>query len=352
MRRTRRRLPAPRPPRAGADASARRGGPIDPASAVATFIAEAQLPAQGSFIKLWAPSDYVLVVSESENFYRQLSKSYRFIPVDFPNLDGQIAQCRTQRPAPYADSRTYMGTVHEAMREAYGSYVLLDVGGYLGRFSIEFALMLGARSENGFAGRIYCFEPSPMKHILGLNLDINGCRDVSIVEAAVTDADGTVDFRCNNQALISSRVRKFPSATSSSLVKARRADSFLKERGLQGEAVVAKIDVEGAEDLVLRGFGAGIDNLACAIVEYWPETFARPFGPGQTLAEFTFRNYHVLYIRNSLYPLYPLRLTTSTAELDAFLANTTNIDILMVRKNGAGAERLVERLLALQPLAK
>lgn len=315
---------------------------------IQAFLVQAELPLENDFIKLWTPSDYTLVISESESFYKGLSKSQQFIQADLANLDAQLANLTSRRAVRYLDSRSYLNVVHDVMSNIYGAYTVLDIGGYLGRFSIEFNLMIQATSIGNFLGDVFCFEPSPMKHLLDLNLLINNCSDVVAVNSAATDSDGFTQYHYNKDVFISGRVIDFRKAGSATTVQSCRIDTFLRQNDLEGRPTIAKIDVEGAEHLVLEGFGDELNYLECAIVEYWPDTFKTKFRGDRTLGSFLFENYYVLYLRNSLYPSFPMPLIETPKQLTPFLKARGNIDVLLIRKRSEAGQNLLDRLLAIE----
>lgn len=107
------------------------------------------------------------------------------------------------------------------------------------------ALMLAR--EVGDEGRVVAVEPSPHNAAAALrNRDLNGMRQVEVVQAAVSDREGTIAFnaRLNGQlddGSGSGGLLEVPSVTVDAL-----ADRF-------GIPDVVFLDVEGAELMALRG---------------------------------------------------------------------------------------------------
>jgi FkbM family methyltransferase len=144
----------------------------------------------------------------------------------------------------------------------------LDVGANAGVFSLAMAHAAGA------AGRVVAFEPNPAlvrRFCDSLALNPGLAPRIELDERAVSDEDGA-------------RVRFFPSldphnsGTSSLLAGAHgtRADHALEVQTVTLRAVLerrglprirlAKVDVEGVEDRVVRGMG---EALAAHRVEAW-----------------------------------------------------------------------------------
>jgi FkbM family methyltransferase len=126
---------------------------------------------------------------------------------------------------------------------------------------------LGAARRVGKGGRVYAFEPAPESvAILRRHVQLNGFDDrVEIVEAVVSDVDGTTPFyvygtsmsaslgRSNVEELSPQRFN-LPSAkmvATELTVMSLSLDRFAASRKIRPN--VMKIDVEGAELLVLTG---------------------------------------------------------------------------------------------------
>jgi FkbM family methyltransferase len=132
---------------------------------------------------------------------------------------------------------------------ASGKRVLfLDVGGDIGTYSV----VVGNRYKNDTID-IICFEPVPMNYeTLKQNIELNGLGDkVEVMETALMDGDiEHLEFSLNTSAPGSSGI----SGTGDTIeVKATRMDKAVGDRVAGYDAVVMKLDVEGAEENVLRG---------------------------------------------------------------------------------------------------
>ncbi len=119
--------------------------------------------------------------------------------------------------------------------------IALDIGANVGFYSLLFSRLVG---ENG---RVMAFEPLP-RNIMYLrkHLQLNKIANVEIYECAIADRDGVFSFdtsKHNAQARITER--------GNINVQARSLDSI--EREVDRAVALLKIDVEGAEILVLNG---------------------------------------------------------------------------------------------------
>lgn len=120
----------------------------------------------------------------------------------------------------------------------------VDVGANVGFISVQLARLVGP------AGRVHAFEPHPVTlDILRANLWRHGCANTTVHAAAASDRAGTVELLVDPEGLSGTRLG--PGGIT--------ADAVTVDETLAGAPVdVMKIDVEGAEALVLRGASATI----------------------------------------------------------------------------------------------
>jgi FkbM family methyltransferase len=155
-------------------------------------------------------------------------------------------------------------------RLARPGWTVLDVGANAGYFSLL------ARDLGGPRSRVVAFEPQKrVASMLRRTVDLNGARNLELVEAACGDQDGRVALATpsdpRNTGLATLRAGQVPGTTTAT-VPILRIDRFCAERRLAPDLM--KIDVEGTEDAVLRG-SAGLltDGLPRYVVcEVWPQT--------------------------------------------------------------------------------
>ena len=145
---------------------------------------------------------------------------------------------------------------------------VLDVGANIGAYTLLFATWAGP------SGRVVAFEPSPHSaEGLREHLRLNGVADrVEIVQAAVSNAEGTAWFDCSGpsgaNALIS-EARGGGAIT----VNTTTLDAYCESRGLRPSVI--KVDVEGAELDVLRGGRRTLAQPGLDIfVEFHPSVWA------------------------------------------------------------------------------
>jgi len=134
-------------------------------------------------------------------------------------------------------------------REVRPGSTCLDIGGWRGFHA-------GVMALSG-ASRVFVFEPLPMNcsRIRRL-IELNPGLPIELIEAAVSDEEGSAEFRTMTDSsmgkLSASSFRPRDEATGTIKVRVLKLDDLFAH-GLIGSPSVIKIDVEGAELLVLRG---------------------------------------------------------------------------------------------------
>ncbi|UTD26532.1 FkbM family methyltransferase [Bradyrhizobium sp. WD16] len=119
--------------------------------------------------------------------------------------------------------------------------LIADIGANIGLTAIIFARLVPR-------GRVFAFEPSPeTAAFLRQNIELNGLRNVTVVEAALGDAKGTVRF---NHAEVFSAGSRVVSEGGIE-VPALSLDDFCVQNGVRFDFL--KIDTEGYEPWVLTG---------------------------------------------------------------------------------------------------
>jgi FkbM family methyltransferase len=125
---------------------------------------------------------------------------------------------------------------------------ILDCGSHIGMSVLFFKKMYPDAT-------IIAFEPDPMTfEKLKTNVEQNSLRDVTLHQCALSDTEGSIDFY-HSQENAGSLVMSMHRARIDGdkiVVPSRRLSSFISE-----EIDLLKIDIEGAEDVVLA-------ELACS----------------------------------------------------------------------------------------
>ncbi len=125
--------------------------------------------------------------------------------------------------------------------------ICIDVGGNIGYFSL-----LMARCAR--KGHVHTFEPIPLNvAMIHLNTELSGLHNITINQLALSDEDGIVAFSISvDSAYSSMRATGTFSEAQAIAVRAVRLDQYLATQQIERIDIV-KIDVEGAEEKVLRG---------------------------------------------------------------------------------------------------
>jgi FkbM family methyltransferase len=147
---------------------------------------------------------------------------------------------------------------------------IVDVGSNSGQFAQEMR-------ELGFGGTIYSFEPLPdVAKVLRLRAASDSRWHV--YECALGDTDGTVAFHVTKNTVSSSLLRPLSFALHAEVgavasdqitVPVHRLDSLAggKLRSIDWERTYLKLDVQGAEAMVLRGCGALLRRVPLLLTE-------------------------------------------------------------------------------------
>ena len=137
----------------------------------------------------------------------------------------------------------------------------IDVGADLGYYSLKAAPMVGA------TGHVIAIEPNP--EALGrlrVNLAASNANVVAVAPVACSDAEGTLDLyvapyaNTGETSLSKSNASQDGAITRAFKVRARPLDDIVQESGVVRVDAI-KIDVEGAEYLVLKGAVQTLDRF-------------------------------------------------------------------------------------------
>jgi len=124
---------------------------------------------------------------------------------------------------------------------------VLDLGAQSGFYSLLFSKLVGPD------GSVIAFEPLPANYrVLEENLNLNRITNVTVERSAVTDRSGetSFDFPVDEPTLVAGPVRESDNQGTFT-VPSISIDDFIIQRRISVHFI--KIDVEGAEELVLRG---------------------------------------------------------------------------------------------------
>lgn len=125
-----------------------------------------------------------------------------------------------------------------------------DIGSNIGYTSILTSQLVGA------TGHVYSFEPiNETCLILEKNINLNNCKNLTIINKALSNKNGEVEFNIpdngENLSMSSMVWRGEHNSNKKQIVKTIKIDDDPKLKNLSPKII--KIDVEGAEGLVLEG---------------------------------------------------------------------------------------------------
>jgi FkbM family methyltransferase len=125
--------------------------------------------------------------------------------------------------------------------------IVVDGGAHVGLFTLVAALRLTD------SGHVYAFEPDPYNfRALAHNVRVAKARNVTLVNAALSDTTGIAEFHASSGTIAGSLVAKsYVHDRHRVRVNTTTIDSWLPDP--QSRSVVIKLDVEGTEPRALAG---------------------------------------------------------------------------------------------------
>jgi FkbM family methyltransferase len=142
--------------------------------------------------------------------------------------------------------------------------VVADIGAHVGLLTRPLAKIVGP------SGRVCAFEPDPSLFAL-LQQNVSRYPQVSAFPIAISDSLGVADFHLHPRSGMSNSLVNAWQDASTISVACESFDHWAQKEGVTGFRMI-KIDVEGAESLVLRGMEATISHnpRLCLVVEFCP----------------------------------------------------------------------------------
>jgi FkbM family methyltransferase len=190
---------------------------------------------------------------------------------------------------------------------------VIDVGANVGWYTIIASKLVGKN------GRVIAFEPDPESFaLLKRNVLANGCDNAILEQKALSNTAGTLTLHLDEEnKVMHSTV--FDTKGAAIKVEALRLDDYLENRFKNVDFV--KIDVEGAEPMVLEGMQRTIQSHPGIrlVIEFAPErVIATGRQPKQYLEGFINQGFRISIIDEAERQMLP---TTPTRLLAAFEAN-------------------------------
>jgi FkbM family methyltransferase len=180
----------------------------------------------------------------------------RFLAKMSPELGGHVFDCSTHD---IVARHVFFSGSYAQHEVAFMRGVLkpgmcfVDVGAHWGLLTMLASHLVGD------TGQVIALEPDPRRLAkLRSNLELNCIANVRAFEVAAVDCDTHVTFSAADEWTSPSLVECI-SNRSQFVAWGRRLDDLLNEEG-EGNVDLIKIDVEGAEDLVLQGMEVGLNR--------------------------------------------------------------------------------------------
>jgi len=156
--------------------------------------------------------------------------------------------------------------------------VFVDVGAHIGYYSLKAAAVLGP------GGRVIAIEPNPPTVLeLRDNIAASRATTIHVAPVACADSESTLVLyaspRANTGQTSLSRANAAQSGVIASEyhVRTRPLDAIVADEGVKRVDVI-KIDVEGAEMLVLKGSGRTLDRFHPVVMVELIESQLRAMG--------------------------------------------------------------------------
>lgn len=165
---------------------------------------------------------------------------------------------------------------------------VVDIGAYIGYHSILASKLVGDK------GKVYTFEPSPESlTLLHKNIKINNCKNICVVEKAVTEKIGDATYYIVKDNPSNSSIMQSLGWHRKITVSTISLDEFMKDERVD----FIKMDIEGGERAAINGMVNTIKNNPNLqmVVEVYPPGLKRA---GWTLKEYVsfLSQYFHLYI--------------------------------------------------------
>jgi FkbM family methyltransferase len=191
---------------------------------------------------------------------------------------------------------------------------VFDVGANVGYYAL-----LAARGV-GNSGRVHAFEATPtVARRLAENIKLNRLQNVTVKHAAVCDRSGEVEFRLHEDDSEGNSLVSYAHDWPAVRVPALTLDGYIGEQRVE-RVDLLKIDVEGAESLVLVG-AAGLlagTEPPLLIVESNPSTLlaagSSPESLREQLARFGYRCYGIEQLTHGSAPAWNILAVHLTHE--------------------------------------
>lgn len=197
----------------------------------------------------------------------RLAEKYSPLPPQVNNVSVGHGLRMDLDPRVYPEKVIYFNVKEPEVTQSIFRFVnegdtVIDVGANIGYFSMLLGLRVGKQ------GRVHAFEPNPALHERLFSHAVrNNLQDVIVIHPlAIADVPGSTDLYLYGRNHGASSIHVYPGRPHTSVkVKVETLDGLLARGEIELPTFI-KIDVEGAELLVLRGGGKLIGQARPVIV--------------------------------------------------------------------------------------
>jgi FkbM family methyltransferase len=164
---------------------------------------------------------------------------------------------------PYREPATYEFVEHNLRK----GDTFIDVGANIGAYAIPVAKIVGSK------GRVIAIEPSPAKEFLKKNIELNGLKNVKVIEKAAYKRNTSLNFYY--RPTVTTRSSIIPDWEMGEKHRMKVPATTLDDalRGIR-KIKILKIDVEGAEVETLIGAKETLKKAKYVIFETEPDKLA------------------------------------------------------------------------------
>jgi FkbM family methyltransferase len=198
---------------------------------------------------------YILPVLK-KGMYNLLRDRGRILPLAAP-LEGHQMRVSWPMNKPYVLGSHEPAVCKIIQKYVKPGYVVVDVGAHIGYFTLLFAKLVGEE------GLVIAFEPLEETFaVLVENVALNGYRNVCLEKKAVSESSGVVLLYRDEWMAFPAASHVIPNTRSRLLaypVSTLCLDEYVEAKGIKRVDFV-KMDVEGAEGLVIKGMKKVIER--------------------------------------------------------------------------------------------
>ncbi|MBI1975931.1 MAG: FkbM family methyltransferase [Candidatus Omnitrophica bacterium] len=182
------------------------------------------------------------------------------------------------------------------MRHVKKKMTVVDIGANIGYYTALCAAWVGPE------GKVVAIEPEPESRVfLKRTLALNNFHNVEIITEALSDKKGTSRlYLCKENRGDNRLYEDRDSRERGSIcVQTTTLDSLLQQLGVLNKVDLIKMDIQGAECLVLRGMKQTLSGNPAVVVvtEFWPQGIRNAGGDPveflNELREMGFQMYHL-----------------------------------------------------------